>query len=109
MASAFKAMDVVVACLSLEKGGGLEEGGLKIGPGGRGADFSRSDLDSAGIANPHFSGEIKSQVLDRNLDPFWVPFWVPFGLLLGGFWCAFEALWGAFCVWEGPKGTSGGT
>ena len=30
--SAFKAMDVVVACLSYEKGGGLEEGGLKIGP-----------------------------------------------------------------------------
>jgi hypothetical protein len=25
--SAFKAMDVVVACLSYEKGGGLEEGG----------------------------------------------------------------------------------
>ena len=26
--SAFKAMDVVVACVSVEKGGGLEEGGL---------------------------------------------------------------------------------
>ena len=26
--SAFKAMDVVVACLSYEMGGGLEEGGL---------------------------------------------------------------------------------
>ena len=36
--SAFKAMDVVVACLSYEMGGGLEEGGLKIGPGGRAAD-----------------------------------------------------------------------
>ena len=37
--SAFKAMDVVVGCLSYEKGGGLEEGGLKIGPDGRPADF----------------------------------------------------------------------
>ena len=37
--SAFKAMDVVVACLSYEMGGGLEEGGLKIGPDGRAADF----------------------------------------------------------------------
>ena len=37
--SAFKAMDVVVGCLSYEKGGGLEEGGLKIGPGRRSADF----------------------------------------------------------------------
>ena len=36
--SAFKAMDVVVACLSYEKGGGLEEGGLEIGPDGRPAD-----------------------------------------------------------------------
>ena len=37
--SAFKAMDVVVACLSYEKGGGLEEGGLQIRPGRRAADF----------------------------------------------------------------------
>ena len=37
--SAYKAMDVVVACLSYEKGGGLEEGGLNIRPGGRPADF----------------------------------------------------------------------
>ena len=36
--SAFKAMDVVVACLSYEKGGGLEEGGLQIQPEGRAAD-----------------------------------------------------------------------
>ena len=36
--SAFKAMDVVVGCLSYEKGGGLEEGGLKIRPEGRAAD-----------------------------------------------------------------------
>ena len=36
--SAFKAMDVVVACLSYEKGGGLEEGGLNIRPHGRPAD-----------------------------------------------------------------------
>ena len=36
--SAFKAMDVVVGCLSYEKGGGLEEGGLNIGPHGRPAD-----------------------------------------------------------------------
>ena len=36
--SAFKAMDVVVACLSYEKGGGLEEGGLNIGPQRRAAD-----------------------------------------------------------------------
>ena len=36
--SAFKAMDVVVACLSYEKGGGLEEGGLEIRPRGRPAD-----------------------------------------------------------------------
>ena len=36
--SAFKAMDVVVACLSYEKGGGLEEGGLNIGPERRPAD-----------------------------------------------------------------------
>ena len=26
------AMDVVVACLSYEKGGGLEEGGLRVAP-----------------------------------------------------------------------------
>ena len=32
--SAFKAMDVVVACLSYEKGGGLEEGGEKSGRSG---------------------------------------------------------------------------
>ena len=37
--SAFKAMDVVVGCLSYEKGGGLEEGGQKIGPDRRPADF----------------------------------------------------------------------
>ena len=37
--SAFKAMDVVVACLSYEKGGGLEEGGLEIDPGRREADL----------------------------------------------------------------------
>ena len=36
--SAFKAMDVVVACLSYEMGGGLEEGGLNIGPHRRPAD-----------------------------------------------------------------------
>ena len=36
--SAFKAMDVVMACLSYEKGGGLEEGGLQIRPDGRAAD-----------------------------------------------------------------------
>ena len=32
------AMDVVVACLSSEKGGGLEEGGRGAAPGGREAD-----------------------------------------------------------------------
>ena len=37
--SAFEAMDVVVACLSYEKGGGLEEGGLEIRPGRRASDF----------------------------------------------------------------------
>ena len=37
--SAFKAMDVVVGCLSYEMGGGLEEGGLQIRPEGRAADF----------------------------------------------------------------------
>jgi hypothetical protein len=37
--SAFKAMDVVVGSLSYEKGGGLEEGGLEVGPDGRPADF----------------------------------------------------------------------
>ena len=36
--SAFKAMDVVVACLSYEKGGGLDEGGLNIRPQRREAD-----------------------------------------------------------------------
>ena len=36
--SAFKAMDVVVGCLSYEKGGGLEEGGLQIRPERRPAD-----------------------------------------------------------------------
>ena len=36
--SAFKAMDVVVACLSYEMGGGLEEGGLQIRPHRRAAD-----------------------------------------------------------------------
>ena len=47
--SAFKAMDVVVACLSYEKGGGLEEGGLNIGPDGRPADLFRSHLDCTGM------------------------------------------------------------
>ena len=37
--SAFKAMDVVVACWSYEMGGGLEEGGLQVRPDGRAADF----------------------------------------------------------------------
>jgi hypothetical protein len=37
--SAFTAMDVVVACFSVEKGGGLEEGGLEIDPDRRDADF----------------------------------------------------------------------
>ena len=37
--SAFKAMDVVVGCLSYEMGGGLEEGGLQIRPDRRPADF----------------------------------------------------------------------
>ena len=36
--SAFKAMDVVVACVSVKKGGGLEEGGLEIDPDRREAD-----------------------------------------------------------------------
>ena len=36
--SAFKAMDVVVGCLSSEKGGGLEEGRLETRPAGRAAD-----------------------------------------------------------------------
>ena len=36
--SALQAMDVVVACVSVEKGGGLEEGGLEIGPGRGEAD-----------------------------------------------------------------------
>ena len=36
--SASKAMDVVVACLSYEMGGGLEEGGLEIRTDGRPAD-----------------------------------------------------------------------
>ena len=36
--SAFEAMDVVVACLSYEMGGGLEEGGLQIRPDRRPAD-----------------------------------------------------------------------
>ena len=46
--SAFKAMDVVVGSLSYEKGGGLEEGGLQIGPHRRPADYFRSHLDAAG-------------------------------------------------------------
>ena len=37
--SAFKAMDVVVACLSYEMGGGLEEGGLNIRPGAEAGGF----------------------------------------------------------------------
>ena len=36
--SAFKAMEVVVACLSYEMGGGLVEGGLQIGPHRKAAD-----------------------------------------------------------------------
>ena len=52
--SAFKAMDVVVACLSYEKGGGLEEGGLQIRPRRRAADFPRSDLDCAGVVQITF-------------------------------------------------------
>jgi hypothetical protein len=46
--SAFKAMDVVVACLSYEKGGGLEEGGLEIRPEGRAADFFGGARSMAG-------------------------------------------------------------
>ena len=38
--SAFKAMDVVVGCLSYEMGGGLEEGGLNIGPDPEAGGFS---------------------------------------------------------------------
>ena len=52
--SAFKAMDVVVACLSYEKGGGLEEGALNIGPQGRAADLFRSGLDRAGAIQISF-------------------------------------------------------
>ena len=52
--SAFKAMDVVVGCLSYEKGGGLEEGGLKIRPRRRVADFLQSDLDCAGVVQITF-------------------------------------------------------
>ena len=33
------AMDVVESCLSSEKGGGLEEGGLGAAPAGRDADL----------------------------------------------------------------------
>ncbi len=50
--SAFEAMDVVVACLSYEKGGGLEEGGLEIGPDRRPADDGkrfRSDGRCGGV------------------------------------------------------------
>ena len=42
--SAFKAMDVVVGCLSYEMGGGLEEGGLNIRPHGRAADDGKRFL-----------------------------------------------------------------
>ena len=52
--SAFKAMDVVVACLSSEKGGGLEEGGLQIGPRGRPADCFSSHLDCTGMVQITF-------------------------------------------------------
>ena len=36
--SAFQALDVVVACWRKQKGGGLEEGGLQVGPDRREAD-----------------------------------------------------------------------
>ena len=42
--SAVKAMDVVVGSLSYEKGGGLEQGGLNIGPQGRPADDGKRSL-----------------------------------------------------------------
>ena len=52
--SAFKAMDVVVACLSYEMGGGLEEGGLNIRPDGRAADYFQSHLDCTGVVQITF-------------------------------------------------------
>ena len=47
--SASKAMDVVVGCLSYEKGGGLEEGGLEIRPHRRPVDLLGSYLDCTGM------------------------------------------------------------
>ena len=50
--SSFKVMDIVVACLSYEKEGGLEEVGLKIGPEGRAADDGKrfySDRRCSGV------------------------------------------------------------
>ena len=89
--SAFKAMDFVVGCLSYEKGGGLEEGGLEIGPEGRAADFFFTRLDCAGVAQTHFSrvAILLDRVVMQARAPIWtfpifmifcVFFWRRFGL-----------------------------
>ena len=66
-------MDVVVACLSYEMGGGLEEGGLQIGPGRRPADLFFTCLDCTGVAQAHF-GRIAT-LLDRVIMQARAPFW----------------------------------
>ena len=60
--SAFKAMDVVVGCLSYEMGGGLEEGGLKIGPGRRPADFFEVIWTAPAWSKSHFCEKVGSGI-----------------------------------------------
>ena len=63
--SAFKAMDVVVACLSYEKGGGLEEGGLNIRPEGRAAFFVGGSKSMAGAV---FSSLVRKSIISDVLN-----------------------------------------
>ena len=58
----FQAMDVVVACVSSEKGGGPEEGGLEIHPGGRAADYFGGSKSVAGAVFSALSR--KNRILD---------------------------------------------
>ena len=80
-------MDVVVACVSVEKGGGLEEGGLEIHPGGREADLFFHFLGSLGLS---FSETFFRCCFGDTFCPLWGPR-VPKRAHFGSLWVTF---WG---------------
>ncbi len=77
-------------CFFVEKGGGLEEGGLEIDPDGRAADYF---LVLFGCLFPPLFFVRSLRVLGGRFGPQWLHLG-PFGSLLGHFWVTFWRLVG---------------